>query len=126
MEIFKTETLEFAQKHGFVRTITGRRCYIKDINSSNYHLQQFGERQAVNAVIQGSAADIVKIAMINASSKLETFCSKMLIQIHDELVFETKNEFVEESIPVIKDTMEQAVKLSVPLKVDVGFASYLK
>ncbi|MDR1983197.1 MAG: DNA polymerase I [Holosporaceae bacterium] len=116
---FKADTLQFAKKHGFIQTITGRRCYTKDIQSSSYLLRQFSERQAVNAAIQGSAADVVKIAMIKIFPKLEDFHSKMLIQIHDELVLETKDELVSEFIPVIKDIMEHAVELSVPLEVNV-------
>ncbi|MDR0677666.1 MAG: DNA polymerase I [Holosporaceae bacterium] len=124
-EKFKTKTLEFAKKHGYVETITGRRCYIKDISSSNYQMRQFGERQAINAVIQGTASDIVKIAMINISPKLKDLHSKMLIQIHDELVFETEEDFVEKATTAIKNIMSQATNLSVPLKVNVSIGSTL-
>jgi DNA polymerase-1 len=116
---FKADTLEFARKHGFVKTIAGRRCYIRDIRSPNYALRQFGERQAVNAVIQGSAAYIVNVAMIQIYPELTNLHSKMLLQIHDELVLETENEFVAKSIGRVKDVMEQAIRLSVPLEVNI-------
>ncbi|MDR2781047.1 MAG: DNA polymerase I [Holosporaceae bacterium] len=125
-EKYKEDTLEFARKHGYVQTLTGRRCYTKDIVSANYSLSQFTERQALNATIQGSAADIVKIAMINVFPKLSELNSKMLIQVHDELVFETKDEFVEQSILVIKKIMENVMKLSVPLEVNVKFGTRLR
>ena len=89
-------------------------------------LRQFGERQAFNAIIQGSAADIVKIAMIKVAKHLPNFNSSMIIQIHDELVFETPDEFVEKSIPAIKEIMENAYQLSVPLLVESKYDTYLK
>ncbi|GHU10839.1 hypothetical protein FACS189449_01100 [Alphaproteobacteria bacterium] len=116
---FKEETLAFARKHGYVLTSFGRRCYVKDINSSIFQLKHFDERQAVNAVIQGSASDIVKIAMINISPLLQSIHSSMILQIHDELVFETEDNFVDEAIQVIKDVMENSVDLSVKLYVNV-------
>lgn len=123
---FQQETLEFARKNGYVQTYFGRRCYIKDITSKNYQLRQFSERQAVNAVIQGTAADIVKMAMIKVSEKLQNLHSKMLLQIHDELVFETENDFVDAALTEIKNIMERAVDLSVPLEVTCEYGNYLK
>jgi len=123
---FQQSTLEFARKNGYVETNFGRRCYIKDITSKNYQLRQFSERQAVNAVIQGTAADIVKIAMIKVADKLQDLHSKMLLQIHDELVFETEDAFVEAALVEIKDIMEHAVDLSVPLEVTCEYGDYLK
>ena len=122
---FKNDVLEFARKNGYVKTITGRRCYIKDILSKNFVLRQFSERQAVNAVVQGTAADIVKIAMIKIYPHLEKLHSSMIIQIHDELVFETQNEFIDENISVIKNLIENAYELSVPLKVNVEYNDFL-
>lgn len=123
--VFKESVLDFAKKNGYVKTITGRRCYIKDILSKNFVLRQFSERQAVNAVIQGTGADIVKIAMIKVYPELEKLHSSMLIQIHDELVFETRNDFVDESIKSIKTIMEQAYEISIPLEVNVEYNDYL-
>ncbi|MDR1551309.1 MAG: DNA polymerase I [Holosporaceae bacterium] len=120
-EAFRKSTLAFVQKHGYVQTITKRRCYIKDILSPNYFLRQFGERQAVNATIQGSAADIVKIAMIDIFPQLKELHSKLLLQIHDELIFEINDEFVEQAIPVIKNAMENAQRLSVPLEANIKY-----
>ncbi|MDR2107215.1 MAG: DNA polymerase I [Holosporaceae bacterium] len=125
-EAFKENTLEYARKFGFVKTLIGRPCYIKDIRSSNYFLRQFGERQAVNAVIQGSAADIIKIAMIKIFPRLEDLHSKILLQIHDELIFETENEFVRPLIAEVKNIMENAAELSVPPEVNVEFDVCLK
>jgi len=123
---FHESVLEFSRRHGYVETLVGRRCFSKEINSKNPMLRQFGERQTFNAIIQGTAADIVKIAMIKVSKYLPDFDSSMIIQIHDELVFETPDEFVEKSIPTIKEIMESAYNLSVPLIVESKFGDYLK
>ncbi len=125
-EKFHDEVLNFARKNGYVETLVGRRCFSKEINAKNPMLRQFGERQAFNAIIQGTAADIVKIAMIEISKNLQGFDSSMIIQIHDELVFETQDKFVEKSIPIIKKIMENAYPLSVPLVVESKYDSYLK
>ncbi|MCR4624296.1 MAG: DNA polymerase I [Alphaproteobacteria bacterium] len=125
-EKFRDDVLNFARKNGHVETLIGRRCFSKEINSKNPMLKQFGERQAFNAIIQGTAADIVKIAMIKVSKHLKDFQSSMIIQIHDELVFETPDEFVKKSIPVIKEIMEDAYRLSVPLIVESKFDDHLK
>jgi DNA polymerase-1 len=124
-EKYREETMKFARKYSYVNTLSGRRCYIRNIVSANYSLRQFSERQALNATIQGSVADIVKTAMINVFPHLPELHSKMLIQVHDELIFETKNEFVDQSVLVIKKIMENVVKLSVPLDVNVKFGNYL-
>ena len=125
-EIFRDNTLNFARKFGYVETLSGRRCYIKDINSANYQLKSFSERQAVNAVIQGSAADVVKIAMIKVFPYLSDLKTKLLLQIHDELVFETPNEYVEDAKNQLSELMEQAVKISIPLIVNVKCNNYLQ
>lgn len=125
-DAFRQNTLEFARSNGYVLTAFGRRCYIRDILSRNYQLRQFSERQAVNAVIQGSAADIVKIAMIKVASQMKPLHSKMLLQVHDELIFETEDDFVDAAISSIKETMEHAVSLSVPLEVSHESENYLK
>ncbi|CAM3568031.1 DNA polymerase I [Flavobacterium saliperosum S13] len=116
------EQIEFARNHGYVQTVSGRRRYLKDINSANAVVRGAAERNAVNAPIQGSAADIIKIAMINIHKKLtsENWQSKMLLQVHDELVFDVHNSELEKIQPMIKHEMENAFKLNVPLDVDMG------
>ena len=116
------EQIEFARENGYVQTILGRRRYLKDINSQNAIVRGGAERNAVNAPIQGSAADIIKIAMINIHEKLISgnWKSKMLLQVHDELVFDVHNSELEKIQPMIKSEMEQAFKLDVPLEVDLG------
>jgi DNA polymerase-1 len=116
------EQVEFARENGYVQTILGRRRYLKDINSQNAIVRGGAERNAVNAPIQGSAADIIKIAMINIHEKLisENWKSKMLLQVHDELVFDVHNSELEKIKPMIKHEMENAFKLNVPLDVDLG------
>ncbi|MFA9186972.1 DNA polymerase I [Flavobacterium magnesitis] len=116
------EQIDFARDHGYVQTVLGRRRYLKDINSQNAIVRGGAERNAVNAPIQGSAADIIKIAMINIHNKLisENWKSKMLLQVHDELVFDVHNSELEKIQPMIKTEMENAFKLEVPLVVDLG------
>ncbi|WP_367772216.1 DNA polymerase I [Flavobacterium sp. WC2421] len=116
------EQIEFARENGYVQTVLGRRRYLKDINSQNAIVRGGAERNAVNAPIQGSAADIIKIAMINIHEKLKTenWKSKMLLQVHDELVFDVHNSELEKIQPMIKHEMENAFKLDVPLIVDLG------
>ena len=116
------EQVEFARENGYVQTILGRRRYLKDINSQNAIVRGGAERNAVNAPIQGSAADIIKIAMINIHKKLiaGNYKTKMLLQVHDELVFDVHNSELEKIQPMIKYEMENAFKLEVPLDVDLG------
>ncbi len=117
-----SEQIDFAREHGYVQTILGRRRYLKDINGSNQVVRGAAERNAVNAPIQGSAADIIKIAMINIHKKLEeeNYKSKMLLQVHDELVFDTYKPELEKLKMMVKHEMENAYKLTVPLDVDLG------
>jgi len=114
--------IEDAKHNGYVQTILGRRRYLKDINSANAVVRGAAERNAVNAPIQGSAADIIKIAMINIHKKLtsENWKSKMLLQVHDELVFDVHNDELEKIKPMIKYEMENAFKLDVPFEVEIG------
>ena len=116
------EQIEFARHHGYVQTISGRRRYLKDINSQNAVVRGAAERNAVNAPIQGSAADIIKIAMINIHKRLkaEKLQSKMLLQVHDELVFDAYKAELDLLKEIIKHEMENAFKLDVPLVVDMG------
>lgn len=114
--------VEFARENGYVKTVLGRRRYLKDINARNNVVKSAAERNAVNAPIQGSAADIIKVAMINiyAQLKQNNMKSKMLLQVHDELVFDAHKEELDELKELIKQEMENAYSLSVPLKVDIG------
>ncbi len=116
------EQIEFARENGYVQTVLGRRRYLKDINGSNAIVRGAAERNAVNAPIQGSAADIIKIAMIHIHKNLEegNYKSKMLLQVHDELVFDIYKPELEELKTMIKTEMENAYKLSVPLDVELG------
>ena len=117
------DQIETAREAGCVQTILGRRRYLKDINSHNAIVRGAAERNAVNAPIQGSAADIIKIAMINIHKKLTSgnWKSKMLLQVHDELVFDVHNSELEKIQPIIKHEMENAFQLAVPLEVEMGF-----
>ncbi|MEJ6400498.1 DNA polymerase I [Nicoliella lavandulae] len=109
--------VKFAHANGFVETITHRRRYLPDIHSRNFHQRSFAERTAMNSPIQGSAADIIKIAMINMESALAGMQAKMLLQIHDELVFEAPAEEIPVLEKLVPKVMDSAVKLQVPLRV---------
>jgi DNA polymerase-1 len=119
---FISNQVHFAREHGYVQTVLGRRRYLKDINSRNAVVRGAAERNAVNAPIQGSAADIIKIAMIHIYNKLEegNYKTKMLLQVHDELVFDVYKPELEKIKTLVKTEMENAYKLSVPLVVDLG------
>src|SRR5690606_29079711 len=113
--------IQVAREQGYVETILGRRRYLKDINSRNAVARGHAERNSVNAPIQGSAADIIKIAMIRLQNILKKdFKARMLLQVHDELVFDVPKNEVEILKPIIKSTMESAVNLNVPLIVEIG------
>ena len=115
--------VDFARDHGYAQTVLGRRRYLAAINSRNAVVRGGAERNAVNAPIQGSAADIIKIAMINIYNKLEegNYKTKMLLQVHDELVFDVYKPELETIKILVKTEMENAYTLSVPLDVDFGF-----
>ncbi|MEP0214735.1 MAG: DNA polymerase I [Cellulophaga sp.] len=119
---YMSELVDFARDNGYVQTVLGRRRYLKDINSRNAVVRGAAERNAVNAPIQGSAADIIKIAMINIHKKLTqgNFKTKMLLQVHDELVFDAHKTELEEVRTLIKTEMENAYSLAVPLDVEIG------
>ena len=122
LKAYIQEQIDFARENGYVETVLGRRRYLKDINSANAVVRGGAERNAVNAPIQGSAADIIKIAMINIHKKLvqEKWQSKMLLQVHDELVFDVHNSELETIKPLIQQEMENAFQLTVPLVVELG------
>jgi DNA polymerase-1 len=117
--------VEFAREHGYVQTIFGRRRYIPELRDRNFNIRAFGERTATNSPIQGSAADLIKIAMIRIDRRLrdQRLQAKMLLQVHDELVFEVPPVELEEVQALVKDEMEGAASLSVPLVVDIGIGS---
>lgn len=114
--------IEFAREHGYVQTILGRRRYLKDIHSQNAVVRGAAERNAINAPIQGSAADIIKIAMINIHKRLQTenLQTRMLLQVHDELVFDVPKSEIETASKLIKEEMENAFQMIVPLEVEIG------
>jgi DNA polymerase-1 len=122
LKSYISEQIDFARENGYVQTVLGRRRYLKDINSQNAIVRGGAERNAVNAPIQGSAADIIKIAMINIHKKLisDNYKSKMLLQVHDELVFDVHNSELDKMKEMIKYEMENAFKMEVPLDVDLG------
>lgn len=115
----------FAREHGYVQTIFGRRRYIPELRDRNFNVRAFGERTATNSPIQGSAADLIKIAMIRIHARFasERVASRMLLQVHDELVFEAPPGEVEYISSVVKQEMQDAAQLSVPLVVDLGIGS---
>ena len=119
---YMSEQVDFARDNGYVTTVLDRRRYLKDINSGNAVVRGATERNAVNAPIQGSAADIIKIAMINIHKKLkaEKLKTKMLLQVHDELVFDVYKPELEDVKKMIKSEMENAFKMDVPLDVELG------
>ena len=122
LKSYMNEQVDFARENGYVTTVLGRRRYLKDINSQNAVVRGAAERNAVNAPIQGSAADIIKIAMINIHRRMEkeNWQSKMLLQVHDELVFDVPKTEVETLSVMVKEEMENAFSLEVPLLVEVG------
>jgi DNA polymerase-1 len=122
LKSYQSETIESARKKGYVETILGRRRYLADINSANAVVRGFAERNAINAPIQGSAADIIKLAMIGIQHDLKKhhLRSKMIMQVHDELVFDVHLSELEIIKPIIKERMMGAVKMRVPLEIDMN------
>src|SRR5258706_6389470 len=120
---FLEDCVAHAQAHGFVETILGRRRPLPDITSGVIALRNAAERMAINSVVQGSAADLIKIAMVNVFNRLkkENAKSKMLLQVHDELVFETPANAVEQEAQWIREEMTNAMNLKAPLKVEINW-----
>jgi DNA polymerase I len=120
---FVENTVEEARKNGFVTTLLGRKRYVTDINSSNRNVAEFAKRTAINTPIQGSAADLIKVSMINLSSRLksEKLSTRMILQVHDELVFEVAEDELDRVELVVREEMERALELRVPLVVDIGY-----
>ena len=121
---YMNNTIHFAQENGFVETLLGRRRYLRDINSKNFTVRGFAERNAINAPIQGSAADMIKVAMIKIhhamKSEILIHKSKMILQVHDELLFDVHKDEVEAMKKLIKHEMENAMQLEVPIVVEAG------
>ena len=119
------QTKEKAREDGYVETVFGRRLYMNEINAKNGMRRQYAERTAINAPMQGTAADVIKRAMINLDKDIQTgkFDMRMIMQVHDELIFEIKESQVDDAIKLITNKMEQAAELSVPLVVDVGIGN---
>ncbi|WP_312642684.1 DNA polymerase I, partial [Hydrogenoanaerobacterium sp.] len=117
---YMEDTVAFGKEHGFVATLWGRRRYLPELSSSNHNLRSFGERVAMNAPIQGSAADIIKIAMVRVYNRLEAegMQAKLILQVHDELIVEAPLDEVEHAKQIVKEEMEHAASLKVPLTAD--------
>ncbi len=113
-------TLAFAREHGYVETLLGRRRMIPDISTSNRNAREYAERTAYNMPIQGTQADIVKLAMLELEPKLQRAGAKLLLQVHDELVIEAPQNDAEEVAEIVQSTMERAYTLTVPLVAEVG------
>lgn len=122
---FIDDSVNFAREHEYAETLLGRRRYLKNINSKNRVIKQFEERVAVNMPIQGTAADMIKLAMINVYAELQKINAKtkMVLQVHDELIFDIPKDELETVKPIIKRNMEEAFQLKVPLIVDIGIGS---
>ncbi|MGG3450775.1 DNA polymerase I [Domibacillus aminovorans] len=120
---YMSNVIREAKENGYVTTLLNRRRYIPEMTSRNFNLRSFGERTAMNTPIQGSAADIIKKAMIDVAARLEkeTLTSKLLLQVHDELIFDVPKEEIDKMKSIVPDVMEHAFKLDVPLKVDYSF-----
>ncbi len=117
---YMNENVEFAKQHGYVSTLTGRKRFIPEIKSANFNIRQFGERAAMNMPLQGSSADIIKIAMIKVCERLkkEGIKAKLILQVHDELVLDCPENETERAVEALKYEMEHAVSLKVPLTVE--------
>jgi DNA polymerase-1 len=122
IRLYLDSMVEFARENGYVQTLFGRRRYITELRDRNFSVRQFGERTATNSPIQGSAADLIKIAMIRIHDSLRTSGARsiMILQVHDELVFEAPTDEVASLRELVSHEMEHAAELSVPLVVDIG------
>ncbi|MEP6712846.1 MAG: DNA polymerase, partial [Ferruginibacter sp.] len=121
---YMDDTINFCKENGYVETLMGRKRWLKDINSANFTVRGFAERNAINSPIQGTAADMIKLAMIKIVAELKTnnFKSKMLLQVHDELVFDVLKEELEAIQPIIISCMKNALILpnEVPADAEIG------
>jgi DNA polymerase-1 len=119
---FMNNSIQKAKEKGYAETLLGRRRFLKNINSGNYAVKQFEERAAINMPVQGTASDMIKLAMINIYKELKkrNTKTKMVLQVHDELVFDAHKDEIKELRQLIKELMETALPLSVPISVDTG------
>ena len=117
---YMDDTKKSAREKGYVTTMLGRRRNLPDLESRNYNVRMFAERVAINTPIQGTAADMIKIAMIKIHKELLNKKTKMLLQVHDELVFDVHKDEIEDVKKIVKNGMEKAIKLKVPVVVDMG------
>lgn len=122
---YMDDTIQSARENGYVETLLGRRRYLRDINAGNWTVRGFAERNAINAPIQGSAADMIKVAMINIHHQLQKhkLQSKMILQVHDELLFDVYIPEKEEIKSIVVHEMQNALPLHVPIEVSVGFGN---
>jgi len=116
------KSIEFAKEHGYVETMMKRRRYLRDINSANSIVRKFSERNAINAPIQGTSADMIKIAMIEIYREIEKhhLQAKMILQVHDELVFDVPKDEVELLKNIVEEKMRTAIVLKVPIDIDIN------
>jgi DNA polymerase-1 len=119
---YMSETIAFAREHGYVETVTGRRRYLRDIRSANATTRAAAERNAINMPIQGTAADMIKLAMIKIHRALTELSlrTRMLLQVHDELVFDLYQPEREQVLPLVEREMRQAIALEVPIEIEMG------
>ena len=122
---YMSKTIEFAREKGYVETMMGRRRYVPDVNSANATVRGYAERNAINAPIQGTAADMIKLAMVNIFDEINKsgLKAKMIMQVHDELVFDTPKSEVEKLKPIVEKCLKEAIKLDVPIIVDMNTGS---
>lgn len=122
VKAFMEDSVEFAREHGFAKTLYNRRRPLPEIASSNHNLKAFGERVAMNAPIQGTAADIIKIAMVKVYNRLEAegMKSRLILQIHDEIIVEAPENEVQKAQAILREEMENAASLKVPLTADAA------
>ncbi|MGL9758377.1 MAG: DNA polymerase I [Wolbachia sp.] len=117
IKVYMEKAVSIARQHGYVETLFGRRCFVRDINNKIPYLRQFAERAAINAPLQGTAADIIKRAMIQFFDQLKT--GKIILQVHDELLVEVEDDKVQETAKLMKDVMENVIEISIPLEVEI-------
>ncbi len=117
IKAYMEKAVSIARLHGYVETLFGRRCFVRDIHNTIPYIRQFAERAAINAPLQGTAADIIKSAMIRLFDQLKA--GKIILQVHDELLVEVEDEKVQETAKLMKDIMENAIEISVPLEVEI-------
>lgn len=117
IKVYMEKVVSIARQHGYVETLFGRRCFVRDINNKIPYLRQFAERAAINAPLQGTAADIIKRAMIRLFDQLKS--GKIILQVHDELLVEVEDDKVQETAKLMKDVMENAIEISIPLEVEI-------